>query len=198
MHVLGAVSAHMTHQVVVKNIAKERVHPRPGLHCWSTRSGAEVFQHIHEKACRALGQSRNHEKPSLRAAERPIAALDELGVVDAPGPGIPLDARPPNLFSHGCIPGWWKIHPADWRNRALVAMPTSAGRLRVRLAGRHQEVLTRQARCGRLLIAYRSSVWRGDTAMFQRSARVRYSIGALLLRRIRWRDGQAPWCRGHQ
>lgn len=73
----GAV-VHMTHQVVVKNIAKSEF--MMGLASMLVNSiGAEVFQHIHEKLAE-LWVNMETMKALLRAAEAD-AALDEWGVM---------------------------------------------------------------------------------------------------------------------
>jgi len=87
----GAV-VHMTHQVVVKNIAK--VEFMLGLaHLLVDTIGAEGFQHIHEKLAE-LWVNMETMKAFLRAAEAD-AALDEWGVMRPAW--NPLDAAR-NLF----------------------------------------------------------------------------------------------------
>jgi 4-hydroxyphenylacetate 3-monooxygenase len=87
----GAV-VHMTHQVVVKNIAKAEF--MLGLaHLLVDTIGAEGFQHIHEKLAE-LWVSMETMKAFLRAAEAD-AALDEWGVMRPAW--NPLDAAR-NLF----------------------------------------------------------------------------------------------------
>jgi len=87
----GAV-VHMTHQVVVKNIAKSEF--MLGLaHLLVDSIGAEGFQHIHEKLAE-LWISMETMKAFLRAAEAD-AALDEWGVMRPAW--NPLDAAR-NLF----------------------------------------------------------------------------------------------------
>jgi 4-hydroxyphenylacetate 3-monooxygenase len=87
----GAV-VHMTHQVVVKNIAKAEF--MLGLaHLLVDTIGAEGFQHIHEKLAE-LWVNMETMKAFLRAAEAD-AALDEWGVMRPAW--NPLDAAR-NLF----------------------------------------------------------------------------------------------------
>jgi 4-hydroxyphenylacetate 3-monooxygenase len=87
----GAV-VHMTHQVVVKNIAKCEF--MLGLaHLLVNSIGAEVFQHIHEKLAE-LWVNLETMKAFLRAAEAD-ATLDEWGVMRPAW--NPLDAAR-NLF----------------------------------------------------------------------------------------------------
>jgi 4-hydroxyphenylacetate 3-monooxygenase len=87
----GAV-VHMTHQVVVKNIAKAEF--MMGLaHLLVDAIGAEGFQHIHEKLAE-LWVNMETMKAFLRAAEAD-AALDEWGVMRPAW--NPLDAAR-NLF----------------------------------------------------------------------------------------------------
>ncbi|HEX4151622.1 MAG TPA: 4-hydroxyphenylacetate 3-monooxygenase, oxygenase component [Steroidobacteraceae bacterium] len=87
----GAV-VHMTHQVVVKNVAKAEF--MMGLaHLLADAIGAEGFQHIHEKLAE-LWVNMETMKAFLRAAEAD-SALDEWGVMRPAW--NPLDAAR-NLF----------------------------------------------------------------------------------------------------
>jgi 4-hydroxyphenylacetate 3-monooxygenase len=113
----GAV-VHMTHQVIVKNIAKCEF--MLGLASLMVNSiGAEVFQHIHEKLAE-LWMNLEIMKAFLRAAEAD-AQLDEWGVMRPAW--NPLDAAR-NLFP--------KLYPRmveiiqQIGASGLVAMPTEA------------------------------------------------------------------------
>jgi len=87
----GAV-VHMTHQVIVKNIAKSEF--LLGLaHLMTNTIGIEGFQHVHEKLAE-LWVNLETMKACLRAAEAD-AALDEWGVMRPAW--NPLDAAR-NLF----------------------------------------------------------------------------------------------------
>ena len=113
----GAV-VHMTHQVVVKNIAKSEF--ILGLASMLVNSiGAEVFQHIHEKLAE-LWVSMETMKALLRAAEAD-AALDEWGVMRPAW--NPLDAAR-NLFPR-MYPRMVEIIQQIGAS-GLVAMPTEA------------------------------------------------------------------------
>jgi 4-hydroxyphenylacetate 3-monooxygenase len=108
--------AHMTHQVVVKNIAKcEFI---LGLASLLVNSiGAEIFQHIHEKLAE-LWVNLETMKAFLRAAEAD-AALDEWGVMRPAW--NPLDAAR-NLFPR-LYPRMVEIIQQIGAS-GLVAMPT--------------------------------------------------------------------------
>ena len=111
----GAV-AHMTHQVVVKNIAKSEF--MLGLASLLVNSiGAEVFQHVHEKLAE-LWVNLETMKAFLRAAEAD-AALDEWGVMRPAW--NPLDAAR-NLFPR-LYPRMVEIIQQIGAS-GLVAMPT--------------------------------------------------------------------------
>ena len=111
----GAV-AHMTHQVVVKNIAKSEF--LLGLASLLVNSiGAEIFQHIHEKLAE-LWVNLETMKAFLRAAEAD-AALDEWGVMRPAW--NPLDAAR-NLFPR-LYPRMVEIIQQIGAS-GLVAMPT--------------------------------------------------------------------------
>lgn len=111
----GAV-VHMTHQVVVKNIAKSEF--MMGLASMLVNSiGAEVFQHIHEKLAE-LWVNMETMKALLRAAEAD-AALDEWGVMRPAW--NPLDAAR-NLFPR-MYPRMVEIIQQIGAS-GLVAMPT--------------------------------------------------------------------------
>ena len=113
----GAV-VHMTHQVVVKNIAKAEF--MLGLaHLLVDTIGAEVFQHIHEKLAE-LWVNLETMKAFLRAAEAD-AALDEWGVMRPAW--NPLDAAR-NLFPR-LYPRMVEIIQQIGAS-GLVAMPTEA------------------------------------------------------------------------
>jgi 4-hydroxyphenylacetate 3-monooxygenase len=111
----GAV-AHMTHQVVVKNIAKSEF--MLGLASLLVNSiGAEIFQHIHEKLAE-LWVNLETMKAFLRAAEAD-AELDEWGVMRPAW--NPLDAAR-NLFPR-LYPRMVEIIQQIGAS-GLVAMPT--------------------------------------------------------------------------
>jgi 4-hydroxyphenylacetate 3-monooxygenase len=111
----GAV-AHMTHQVVVKNIAKSEF--ILGLASLLVNTiGVEVFQHIHEKLAE-LWVNLETMKAFLRAAEAD-AALDEWGVMRPAW--NPLDAAR-NLFPR-LYPRMVEIIQQIGAS-GLVAMPT--------------------------------------------------------------------------
>lgn len=111
----GAV-VHMTHQVIVKNIAKAEF--MLGLaHLLVDSIGAEIFQHIHEKLAE-LWVSLETMKAMLRAAEAD-AALDEWGVMRPAW--NPLDAAR-NLFPR-LYPRMVEIIQQIGAS-GLVAMPT--------------------------------------------------------------------------
>jgi len=111
----GAV-AHMTHQVVVKNIAKSEF--MLGLASLLVNSiGAEIFQHIHEKLAE-LWVNLETMKAFLRAAEAD-AELDEWGVMRPAW--NPLDAAR-NLFPR-VYPRMVEIIQQIGAS-GLVAMPT--------------------------------------------------------------------------
>jgi 4-hydroxyphenylacetate 3-monooxygenase len=113
----GAV-VHMTHQVVVKNIAKSEF--MLGLASLLVHSiGAEVFQHIHEKLAE-LWVNMETMKALLRAAEAD-ATLDEWGVMRPAW--NPLDAAR-NLFPR-MYPRMVEIIQQIGAS-GLVAMPTEA------------------------------------------------------------------------
>jgi 4-hydroxyphenylacetate 3-monooxygenase len=113
----GAV-AHMTHQVVVKNIAKCEF--LLGLASLMVNAiGAEVFQHIQEKVAE-IWVNLETMKAFLRAAEAD-AALDEWGVMRPDW--NPLDAAR-NLFPR-LYPRMIEIIQQIGAS-GLVAMPTSA------------------------------------------------------------------------
>ena len=133
----GAV-AHMTHQVVVKNIAKSEF--MLGLASLLVNSiGAEVFQHIQEKLAEIWV---NHEtmKAFLRTAEAD-AELDEWGVMRPAW--NPLDAAR-NLFPR-LYPRMVEIIQQIGAS-GLVAMPTEAD-LKGPLVRGHQALLSGRA-CG--------------------------------------------------
>ena len=133
----GAV-AHMTHQVVVKNIAKSEY--MLGLASLLANSiGAEVFQHIQEKLAELWV---NHEtmKAFLRTAEVD-AKLDEWGVMRPAWD--PLDAAR-NLFPR-LYPRMVEIIQQIGAS-GLVAMPTEAD-LKGPLSGGNQALLSGRA-CG--------------------------------------------------
>jgi 4-hydroxyphenylacetate 3-monooxygenase len=111
----GAV-VHMTHQVVVKNIAKCEF--MLGLASLMVSTiGAEIFQHIHEKLAE-LWVNLETMKAFLRAAEAD-AALDEWGVMRPAW--NPLDAAR-NLFPR-LYPRMVEIIQQIGAS-GLVAMPT--------------------------------------------------------------------------
>jgi 4-hydroxyphenylacetate 3-monooxygenase len=113
----GAV-VHMTHQVVVKNIAKCEF--MLGLaHLLVDAIGAEVFQHVQEKLAE-LWVNLETMKAFLRAAEAD-AALDEWGVMRPAW--NPLDAAR-NLFPR-LYPRMVEIIQQIGAS-GLVAMPTEA------------------------------------------------------------------------
>jgi len=113
----GAV-VHMTHQVVVKNIAKAEF--MLGLaHLLVDAIGAEGFQHIHEKLAE-LWMTMETMKACLRAAEAD-AALDEYGVMRPAW--NPLDAAR-NLFPR-VYPRMVEIIQQIGAS-GLVAMPVEA------------------------------------------------------------------------
>ena len=113
----GAV-VHMTHQVIVKNIAKSEF--LLGLAALLTSTiGAEGFQHIHEKLAE-LWVGLETMKAFLRAAEAD-AALDEWGVMRPAW--NPLDAAR-NLFPR-LYPRMVEIIQQIGAS-GLVAMPTEA------------------------------------------------------------------------
>lgn len=113
----GAV-VHMTHQVVVKNIAKAEF--MLGLaHLLVDTIGAEGFQHIHEKLAE-LWVNMETMKAFLRAAEAD-AALDEWGVMRPAW--NPLDAAR-NLFPR-LYPRMVEIIQQIGAS-GLVAMPVEA------------------------------------------------------------------------
>jgi 4-hydroxyphenylacetate 3-monooxygenase len=113
----GAV-VHMTHQVVVKNIAKSEF--MMGLaHLLVDAIGAEGFQHIHEKLAE-LWVNMETMRAFLRAAEAD-AALDEWGVMRPAW--NPLDAAR-NLFPR-LYPRMVEIIQQIGAS-GLVAMPTEA------------------------------------------------------------------------
>jgi 4-hydroxyphenylacetate 3-monooxygenase len=113
----GAV-VHMTHQVVVKNIAKAEF--MLGLaHLLVDSIGAEGFQHIHEKLAE-LWVNMETMKAFLRAAEAD-AALDEWGVMRPAW--NPLDAAR-NLFPR-LYPRMVEIIQQIGAS-GLVAMPVEA------------------------------------------------------------------------
>jgi 4-hydroxyphenylacetate 3-monooxygenase len=113
----GAV-VHMTHQVVVKNIAKAEF--MMGLaHLLVDAIGAEGFQHIHEKLSE-LWVNMETMKAFLRAAEAD-AALDEWGVMRPAW--NPLDAAR-NLFPR-LYPRMVEIIQQIGAS-GLVAMPVEA------------------------------------------------------------------------
>jgi 4-hydroxyphenylacetate 3-monooxygenase len=113
----GAV-VHMTHQVVVKNIAKSEF--MLGLAALMVNAiGAEVFQHIQEKLAE-LWVNLETMKALLRAAEAD-AALDEWGVMRPAWD--PLDAAR-NLFPR-LYPRMVEIIQQIGAS-GLVAMPTQA------------------------------------------------------------------------
>jgi 4-hydroxyphenylacetate 3-monooxygenase len=113
----GAV-VHMTHQVVVKNIAKAEF--MMGLaHLLVDAIGAEGFQHIHEKLAE-LWINMETMKAFLRAAEAD-AALDEWGVMRPAW--NPLDAAR-NLFPR-LYPRMVEIIQQIGAS-GLVAMPVEA------------------------------------------------------------------------
>jgi 4-hydroxyphenylacetate 3-monooxygenase len=113
----GAV-VHMTHQVVVKNIAKAEF--MLGLaHLLVDSIGAEGFQHIHEKLSE-LWVSMETMKAFLRAAEAD-AAIDEWGVMRPAW--NPLDAAR-NLFPR-LYPRMVEIIQQIGAS-GLVAMPVQA------------------------------------------------------------------------
>lgn len=113
----GAV-VHMTHQVVVKNIAKSEF--MLGLaHLLVDSIGAEGFQHIHEKLAE-LWVNMETMKAFLRAAEAD-AALDEWGVMRPAW--NPLDAAR-NLFPR-LYPRMVEIIQQIGAS-GLVAMPVAA------------------------------------------------------------------------
>lgn len=113
----GAV-VHMTHQVVVKNIAKSEF--MLGLAWMLVNSiGAEGFQHIHEKLAE-LWVNMETMKALLRAAEAD-AQLDEWGVMRPAW--NPLDAAR-NLFPR-MYPRMVEIIQQIGAS-GLVAMPTEA------------------------------------------------------------------------
>jgi 4-hydroxyphenylacetate 3-monooxygenase len=113
----GAV-VHMTHQVVVKNIAKAEF--MMGLaHLLVDSIGAEGFQHIHEKLAE-LWVNMETMKAFLRAAEAD-AALDEWGVMRPAW--NPLDAAR-NLFPR-LYPRMVEIIQQIGAS-GLVAMPVEA------------------------------------------------------------------------
>ena len=113
----GAV-VHMTHQVVVKNIAKSEF--MLGLaHLLVDAIGAEGFQHIHEKLAE-LWVNMETMRAFLRAAEAD-AALDEWGVMRPAW--NPLDAAR-NLFPR-LYPRMVEIIQQIGAS-GLVAMPTEA------------------------------------------------------------------------
>jgi len=113
----GAV-VHMTHQVVVKNIAKAEF--MLGLaHLLVDSIGAEGFQHIHEKLSE-LWVNMETMKAFLRAAEAD-AALDEWGVMRPAW--NPLDAAR-NLFPR-LYPRMVEIIQQIGAS-GLVAMPVEA------------------------------------------------------------------------
>jgi 4-hydroxyphenylacetate 3-monooxygenase len=113
----GAV-VHMTHQVVVKNIAKSEF--LLGLaHLLVDAIGAEGFQHIHEKLAE-LWVNMATMRAFLRAAEAD-AALDEWGVMRPAW--NPLDAAR-NLFPR-LYPRMVEIIQQIGAS-GLVAMPTEA------------------------------------------------------------------------
>jgi 4-hydroxyphenylacetate 3-monooxygenase len=113
----GAV-VHMTHQVVVKNIAKSEF--LLGLaHLLVDAIGAEGFQHIHEKLAE-LWVNMETMRAFLRAAEAD-AALDEWGVMRPAW--NPLDAAR-NLFPR-LYPRMVEIIQQIGAS-GLVAMPTEA------------------------------------------------------------------------
>ena len=112
----GAV-VHMTHQVVVKNIAKCEF--MLGLASLMVNSiGAEIFQHIHEKLAE-IWVNLETMKAFLRAAEAD-AELDEWGVVRPAW--NPLDAAR-NLFPR-LYPRMVEIIQQIGAS-GLVAMPTA-------------------------------------------------------------------------
>jgi 4-hydroxyphenylacetate 3-monooxygenase len=113
----GAV-VHMTHQVIVKNIAKSEF--MLGLASLMVNAiGAEVFQHIQEKLAE-LWVNLETMKAFLRAAEAD-AALDEWGVMRPAWD--PLDAAR-NLFPR-LYPRMVEIIQQIGAS-GLVAMPTEA------------------------------------------------------------------------
>jgi 4-hydroxyphenylacetate 3-monooxygenase len=113
----GAV-VHMTHQVVVKNIAKCEF--LLGLaHLMVSTIGAEIFQHIQEKLAE-IWVNLEAMKAFLRAAEAD-AALDEWGVMRPAW--NPLDAAR-NLFPR-LYPRMIEIIQQIGAS-GLVAMPTEA------------------------------------------------------------------------
>jgi 4-hydroxyphenylacetate 3-monooxygenase len=113
----GAV-VHMTHQVVVKNIAKSEF--MLGLASLLVNTiGAEVFQHVQEKLAE-LWVTAETMKAFLRAAEAD-AALDEWGVMRPAW--NPLDAAR-NLFPR-LYPRMVEIIQQIGAS-GLVAMPTEA------------------------------------------------------------------------
>lgn len=113
----GAV-AHMSHQVVVKNIAKTEF--LLGLaHLMVTSIGAEIFQHIHEKLAE-IWVNLETMKAFLRTAEED-AALDEWGVMRPAW--NPLDAAR-NLYPR-LYPRMVEIIQQIGAS-GLVAMPTEA------------------------------------------------------------------------
>jgi 4-hydroxyphenylacetate 3-monooxygenase len=113
----GAV-VHMTHQVIVKNIAKAEF--MMGLaHLLVDSIGAEGFQHIHEKLAE-LWVTMETMKAFLRAAEAD-AALDEWGVMRPAW--NPLDAAR-NLFPR-LYPRMVEIIQQIGAS-GLVAMPVEA------------------------------------------------------------------------
>jgi len=113
----GAV-VHMTHQVVVKNIAKCEF--MLGLASLMVSTiGAEIFQHIHEKLAE-LWVNLETMKALLRAAEAD-AALDEWGVMRPAW--NPLDAAR-NLFPR-LYPRMVEIIQQIGAS-GLVAMPTES------------------------------------------------------------------------
>ena len=112
----GAV-VHMTHQVVVKNIAKSEF--MLGLASLLVNSiGAEIFQHIHEKLAE-IWVNLETMKAFLRAAEAD-AELDEWGVMRPAW--NPLDAAR-NLFPR-LYPRMVEIIQQIGAS-GLVAMPTA-------------------------------------------------------------------------
>jgi 4-hydroxyphenylacetate 3-monooxygenase len=111
----GAI-VHMTHQVVVKNIAKSEF--MLGLASLMVNSiGAEIFQHIHEKLAE-IWVNLETMKAFLRAAEAD-AQLDEWGVMRPAW--NPLDAAR-NLFPR-LYPRMVEIIQQIGAS-GLVAMPT--------------------------------------------------------------------------
>jgi 4-hydroxyphenylacetate 3-monooxygenase len=161
----GALAC-MTHQVVVKDLAKTEY--LMGLASLMAHTiGIETFQHIHEKLAE-IWVNMETMRAFLRAAEAD-AALDEYGMLRPAWD--PLDAARTSI--HGSIRGWLRSSskwvPAVWLR--CRAKPTSA------VPWPEKSSAISRPRGPRRTSAFRCSSWRG-TLLYRHSHRGRYCMSA--------------------